>query len=61
MATSTTTAAILVLRNSAISSADMRTFASEIIRMAGSTERCILREGPSEGAVDAAAMTAVAA
>lgn len=61
MASTTAAAAILVLRNRTVSSADVITLASEIVRMAGCTERCVPRGRPRKGTVDAAAVAAVAA
>ena len=61
MASTTTAAAILVLRDRAVPAADVISLASEIVRMAGSTERCVAREGPREGTVDAATVASVAA
>jgi len=61
MASTTAAAAILVLCDGAVPAADVITLTSEIVRMAGRTERCVLREGPCKVTVDAVAVTGVAA
>lgn len=67
MASTTAAAAILVLRDRAVSSADVVTLAFEIVRVTGRTVRnglcgrCVLRVRPRKGAVNAVAMTPVAA